>query len=201
MFTGLVEETGIVARVESGADGTHIDVRARTVLEGLAVGDSISIDGVCQTVVRHDADSFAVHAMATTLSRTTFAMLRAGTEVNLERALALGARLGGHLVQGHVDAVGTVARVDPREGHVLLDVEAPEEVLEATVLHGSIAINGVSLTVNALHGAVIQVALIPHTWQHTNLRLLRAGQGVNLEADLFGKYVISYMKRVAARGV
>jgi riboflavin synthase len=201
MFTGLVEETGIVARVESGADGTHIDVRARTVLDGLAVGDSISIDGVCQTVVRHDADSFAVHAMATTLSRTTFAMLRAGAEVNLERALALGARLGGHLVQGHVDAVGTVARVDPREGHVLLDVEAPEEVLEATVLHGSIAINGVSLTVNALHGAVIQVALIPHTWQHTNLRLLRAGQGVNLEADLFGKYVISYMKRVAARGV
>jgi riboflavin synthase len=201
MFTGLVEETGIVAGVESGADGTHIEVRARTVLEGLAVGDSISIDGVCQTVVRHDADSFAVHAMATTLSRTTFAMLRAGAEVNLERALALGARLGGHLVQGHVDAVGTVARVDPREGHVLLDVEAPEEVLEATVLHGSIAINGVSLTVNALHGAVIQVALIPHTWQHTNLRLLRAGQGVNLEADLFGKYVISYMKRVAARGV
>jgi riboflavin synthase len=201
MFTGLVEEVGTVVAIDADADGARLTIAARTALDGVRTGDSIAVDGVCQTVVAHDADGFTVLAIATTLGRTTLGTLEPGAEVNLERALALGARLGGHLVQGHVDAVGRVHTIDARDGHVLLDVVAPGIVLEATVLHGSIAINGVSLTVNALAGDIVQVALIPHTWQHTNMRRLRSGQGVNLEADLIGKYVASYMKRVTGGGV
>jgi riboflavin synthase len=201
MFTGLVEEVGTVRSVHAGEEGARLEIGAATVLSDMRVGDSVAIDGVCLTAVRVGADSFDVQAVATTLGRTTIGGLAAGDAVNLERALAFGARLGGHIVQGHVDAVGIVQAVDPRDGHVLLDVDAPDIILEATVLHGSITIAGVSLTVNALDGGRVQVALIPHTWQHTNLRLLTPGGRVNLEADMFGKYVASYMKRVGRGGV
>jgi len=201
VFTGLVEEVGTIRSIDADSTGIRFGIGARRTLDDLAVGDSIAVDGVCLTAVTVGSDAFEVQAVATTLGRTTLGILEPGAEVNLERALALGARLGGHMVQGHVDAVGTVAAVEPRDGHVLLDVVAPEVVLEATVLHGSIAIAGVSLTVNALRSDVVQVALIPHTWQHTNLRRLRPGDPVNLEADLFGRYVASYMKRVAPGGV
>lgn len=202
MFTGIVEEVGEVARVEHRADGLRLAIRATRILDGLTVGDSIAVEGVCQTVVDLDDIGFAVDTIATTLSRTTLAGLRAGDPVNLERALALGARLGGHLVQGHVDAVGTVRALTPAGGHVLLDVELPDDVADVTVLHGSIAIAGVSLTVNALPApGVVQVALIPHTWENTTLARLRPGDPVNLEGDLFGRFVIHYMKRRGGPGV
>jgi riboflavin synthase alpha subunit len=136
------------------------------------------------------------------LSRTTLGDLRPGDAVNLERALALGERLGGHLVQGHVDGVGTVQSIDRRGEHVLLDVELPDNVAEVTVLHGSIALQGVSLTVNALPGPdIAQVALIPYTWDHTTLRTLRPGSRVNVEGDMVGRFVTHWLKRRGGRGV
>lgn len=190
MFTGLIEEVGTVAGVRPHGEGVEITIHARTVLEGIAAGDSISVDGACQTVVSHGEDSFHVQAIATTLGRTTFGEFREGRRVNLERALSLGARLGGHLVQGHVDEVGRVVGISPREEMTLINVEMPAEVAEVTVLHGSVTVNGVSLTVNALPApGTLQVAIIPFTWDHTALADLREGDRVNLEGDLIGRYV------------
>ena len=196
MFTGLIEEVGTVGAADPTDRGLRIRITATHVLSDLAIGDSIAVDGVCQTVVAKTDASFDVEAMAPTLSRTTFGQFQAGRRVNLERPLALGARLGGHMVQGHVDAVGKVERVERNGEHVLIDVAIPEDVADVTVLHGSICINGVSLTVNELPSAgVVQVALIPHTWAHTNLAGLVAGDGVNVEGDMMGKFVVEYLKR------
>lgn len=196
MFTGIVEEVGRVERVSQVANGRALRIAARRVLENVRDGDTIAVDGVCLTVTRHDPGGFEVEAIGTTLSRTTIGQLVEGDEVNLERALALGDRLGGHLVQGHVDGVGTVQAIRRDGEHVLLDVALPAEVADVTVLHGSIAINGVSLTVNALPGPdVAQVALIPYTWDHTNLRHLREGDRVNLEGDMIGKFVAHLVER------
>jgi riboflavin synthase len=202
VFSGIVEEIGRIAEVTPLDGGRCLRLAARTVLDGLATGDSISVDGVCQTVVARTADGFTVESIATTLGRTTLGLLDAGDEVNLERALPLGGRLGGHLVLGHVDGTGTVLAVARQGEHVLVDIRLPEDVAELTVLHGSIAVNGVSLTVNALPAAgVAQVALIPHTWNHTTLRSLVPGKQVNLEGDMLGRFVVHYLKRRADAGV
>jgi riboflavin synthase len=196
MFTGIVEEVGQVRSVESTTNGRRLAINAATVLDGLAPGDSIAVDGVCQTVVSLDDGAFTVESVATTLSRTTLGGLGAGDPVNLERALALGARLGGHFVQGHVDAVGTVLSIVHDGDHVLLDVQVPELVAEVTVLHGSIAIHGVSLTVNALPAENrVQAALIPHTWHNTTLRHLAEGGRVNLEGDMIGRFIAHLVHR------
>jgi riboflavin synthase alpha subunit len=186
MFTGIVEEVGQVRSVESTTNGRRLAINAATVLDGLAPGDSIAVDGVCQTVVSLDDGAFTVESVATTLSRTTLGGLGAGDPVNLERALALGARLGGHFVQGHVDAVGTVLSIVHDGDHVLLDVQVPELVAEVTVLHGSIAIHGVSLTVNALPAENrVQAALIPHTFDRVEDAIadIRAGRLVIVADD------------------
>lgn len=201
MFTGIVEEVGRIGEVAPHEGGRRIVVEAERVLEGVAHGDSIAVDGVCQTVVSFEPGRFTVVAIGTTLSRTTLGDLEPGRRVNLERALSFGARLGGHLVQGHVDGVGEVVAVERRGEHHLIDVRLPPEVAEVTVLHGSITINGVSLTVNALGAAdVAQVALIPYTWEHTTFSDLAPGSRVNVEGDLLGKFVVSYLKRTAHAG-
>jgi riboflavin synthase len=196
MFTGIVVAQGTVSAVEELRDARRIRIGVEpTFLTDVGDGDSIAIDGVCQTVVARGPDSFTVEAIGTTLSRTTFGELEAGRRVNLEPALALGARLGGHMVQGHVDGVGTVLAVEHTGEHVLLDVSLPPDVAEVTVLHGSIAIDGVSLTVNALPArGRAQVALIPYTWSNTNLSRLQAGSTVNLEGDMLGRFVVHYLK-------
>lgn len=197
MFTGIVEEVGTVAAVREAGNGVEMTIRARTVLKGVALGDSIATDGVCLTVTSFDGDGFTVQAVGTTLGRTTLGEFREGRRVNLERAAALGARLGGHLVQGHVDGVGRVLAVEPRRELVLIDFSVPDEVDEVTVLHGSITLNGVSLTVNGLpRPGVVQVSIIPYTLEHTNLGGVRPGDAVNLEGDLIGKYV----RRLVTRG-
>jgi riboflavin synthase len=198
MFTGIVTAQGTVARVEELNDARRLVFSAPPAfLEGAREGDSIAVDGVCQTVIARTADSFTVEAIGTTLSRTTFGEFESGRTVNLEAALALGERLGGHLVQGHVDGVGRVLSVEHTGEHVLLTVALPPEVAEVTVLHGSIAIDGVSLTVNALPApGSAQVALIPYTWSHTNLSRLESGSTVNLEGDMLGRFVVHYLKRV-----
>jgi riboflavin synthase len=190
MFTGIVEEIGAVESVRNLGDGRAFRIRAARVLGGLRHGDSIAIDGACHTVTEFDGAGFSVQSVATTLQRTTLGELEPGREVNLERALAVGDRLGGHLVQGHVDGVGEVVRVVPKGELVLIDFTLPAEVAGVTVLHGSITLDGISLTVNALpEPGVCQVSIIPFTWEHTAIRRLRPGTRVNLEGDTIGKYV------------
>ncbi len=202
MFTGIVEEVGRVRSVEELETGRRLAIDAGALLEGARPGDSIAIDGVCTTVVSLYPGGFLVEAIGTTLSRTTMGGLLPGRRVNLERSMRLGDRLGGHLVQGHVDAVGRVTAIEREGEHVLLDFEMPDVVAQVTVLHGSIAVNGVSLTVNRLlPGDVAQVALIPYTWEHTDLSDLRPGGGVNLEGDMIGKFVAQLVKRGGTGGV
>lgn len=190
MFTGIVEEVGPIEAVRSTGNGLTLRIAASRVLEGLALGDSISIDGACHTVTAFDTTGFEVNSVATTLARTTFGGFAAGRRVNLERAMVLGQRLGGHMVQGHVDAVGRVLAITPREELVLIDFSLPSEVAAVTILHGSITLNGVSLTVNALPApGVAQVSIIPFTLEHTTLADLRVGDAVNLEGDVIGRYV------------
>lgn len=201
MFSGIVEEVGTVRDRTPLEGGLRIGVAAVVVLEGLDPGDSIAVDGVCQTVVERVPDGFVIEAIGTTLSRTTFAELTPGRVVNLERALAMGDRIGGHLVQGHVDGTGTVESVERAGEHVLLRFTMPPAVADVTVLHGSITVNGVSLTVNGLpRPDVAEVALIPYTWDHTNLGDLQAGKRVNLEGDMLGKFVAHLLERRQGAG-
>jgi riboflavin synthase len=195
MFSGIVEAVGRVRDVVPVDNGRRFRIEA-PFMDEMADGDSIAVEGVCLTVTGRGDDWFETEAIATTLSRTTLGRLDPGSRVNLERALALGDRLGGHLVQGHVDAVGEVLELRREGEHVLLDVALPEVVAEVTVLHGSIAMSGVSLTVNAMpRPDVAQVALIPYTWDHTTLRDLEVGGGVNLEGDMLGRFVVNYLNR------
>jgi riboflavin synthase len=195
MFSGIVEAVGRVERVEPVDNGRRFRISA-PFAGALEEGASIAVEGVCLTATGVDVSGFETEAIATTLSRTTLGGLEVGSGVNLERAMPLGGRLDGHLVQGHVDAVGEVVAVERHGEHVLLDVRLPAVVAEVTVLHGSIAMAGVSLTVNAFPAEdVAQVALIPYTWDHTTLRDLTPGGGVNLEGDMIGRFVVDYLKK------
>lgn len=190
MFTGIVEEVGTIAAAEPEGNGVIFTVHASTVLDGIGLGDSVAIEGACLTVTSFSDDGFTVQAIGTTLERTTFGGFAPGRRVNLERALAFGARLGGHLVAGHVDGVGRVTRIEPREELVLIDFTLPEEVVGVTVLHGSITLNGISLTVNDLpEPGICQVSIIPFTRDHTSIGDLRVGDAVNVEGDMIGKFV------------
>ena len=190
MFTGIVEATGVVSRVDTSAGGLCVRFRAPDLIEGLTVGRSVAVDGACLTVVERHQDGFSVDVIGTTLERTVAGGYREGMRVNLERGLRLGDPLDGHLVQGHVDGIGEVLAMRAEGDPVLVDVRLPPEVEAVTVLHGSITLNGVSLTVNAQPGpGSCQVALIPYTRKVTTLGDLRIGDAVNLEGDLIGKYV------------
>jgi riboflavin synthase len=197
MFTGLVDDGGIVERVERTEAGRELRVLSRYV--GLAAGESIALHGACLTVREHGDGWFTVAAIVTTLDRTTIGSWEAGRRVNLERAMRLGDRLGGHLVQGHVDAVAHVESVHRRDDAMLVDVRLPDELEPLMVPHGSVAIDGVSLTVNALPApGILQLSLIEYTWTHTTLGALRAGDGVHVEADMVGKYVRQLVAPYAA---
>jgi len=190
VFTGIVEEVGTVEEVRPEGNGTVFTISAETVREGMGLGDSIAVDGACLTVTSLPDHCFTVQAVGTTLGRTTFGGFQVGRRVNLERALALGQRLGGHVVQGHVDGLGEVESIRRSEELVLIDFSMPEDVAAVTVPRGSITLNGVSLTVNELpRPGVCQVSIIPFTWEHTNLADLAEGDRVNLEGDTIGKYV------------
>lgn len=189
MFTGLVEETGQVRSVQRTGRSLHLTVQARRVLEGLRPGDSVAVNGVCLTVVRCGGDAFTADVMPETYQRTNLRFLTPGSLVNLERAMALGDRLGGHIVQGHVDGTGTIEAMVPDEIAVRMTVKAPPEVLRYLVPKGSVAIDGISLTVVDAGTDRFQVSLIPHTVAVTNLSRRRPGDVVNLEADILAKYV------------
>ncbi len=191
MFTGIIEEAGAVSR-RSGAD---LAIMAHVVLGDLKEGDSVAVNGVCLTAVAVEHDRFVVQMSPETLERTTLAKLRVGDVVNLERAMAAGGRFGGHFVQGHVDGVGRVHSVQPQGEFALWRFQAPAEVARYLVPKGSVAVDGISLTVVEQMGDVFGVAVIPATIQNTTLASKRPGDSVNLEADLIGKHIYHYVTR------
>jgi riboflavin synthase len=191
VFTGLIEEGGRVAEIRPGDQGARLVVSAAVVLEGLEVGDSVAVNGACLTAVAVTGDGFAVDCVAETLRRTSLGGLAAGDPVNLERPMRIGDRLDGHLVQGHVDGVGTVRSATPEGGSTVLEVAAPAGLLRYVVEKGSITVDGVSLTVARKLVDGFTVALIPHTIAVTTLGPQAVGRPVNLEVDVVAKYVES----------
>jgi riboflavin synthase len=189
MFTGIVRERGRVTTVEGENQARRLEIDAPLTAAQLAVGDSVSVGGCCLTAIAVTNGHFSVTAVPESISRTTLARLAPGDDVNLEIPVRAGEPLGGHYVQGHVDGVGRVVSVDTEEEGARLQVEAPAEILRYCVEKGSIALDGVSLTISALHEAAFEVALVPHTLEQTTLGALTPGDEVNLEADVLAKYV------------
>jgi riboflavin synthase len=194
MFTGLVAATGTVSAVERAPDGARLSISTPLAAE-LADGDSVAVNGVCLTARAVGADSFAADAMAETLRRSALAPLAVGAAVNLELALRAGGRLGGHVVQGHVDGVGTVASIAAEGIARVVRIAADEALLRYVVEKGSIAVDGVSLTVSAVDDEGFEISLIPETLERTTLGALAPGGAVNLEVDVLAKYVEKLMNR------
>ncbi len=190
MFTGIIEAQGTVQAVETDGDRLKLTIAAPAPFDDLALGESVALNGACLTVMELGPGNFSVEAVVTTRERTTLGDMGVGARVNLERALAVGERLGGHFVQGHVDGVAEVLDVTPRGDAVLIDVKVPGEIAAVTVLHGSIALDGVSMTVNAIpEPGVVQVSVIPFTYEHTTLGTLSVGDRIHVEGDMLGKFV------------
>src|SRR5436853_5519918 len=201
MFTGIIEELGRVRSMEKRGEGARLVIEARTVMDGTQEGDSIAVNGVCLTAVDVRAGSFAADGSRETLQRSTLGSLRVGSFVNLERAVTPTTRLGGHIVQGHVDARGRFLSAEEHGGSWTVRIAYPPEVARYLVFKGSVAVEGISLTVAGLTDEYFEVAIIPKTWAVTNLSHLRPGDAVNLEADIIAKYVERILSFGARSGV
>ena len=200
MFTGIIEELGRVRALERRGEGGRMTVEARVVTEGTGEGDSIAVNGVCLTALEVRRDSFAADGSRETLQRSTLGILRAGSAVNLERAMTPSTRLGGHIVQGHVDGRGRFLSAEEHGGSWTVRIGYPPELARYLVFKGSVAVEGISLTVAALAEDHFEVAVIPKTWVVTNLSTLRPGDAVNLEADIIAKYVERILSVGARQG-
>jgi riboflavin synthase len=196
MFTGITEHVGKIESLERRAEGGMLRVSlagAREIAAEMKLGDSISVNGCCLTIAKFDARAFSADLSGETLRRTSFGEKKAGDLVNLERPLAVSARLGGHFVQGHVDGVGRVTKLVAEDNNWWLSVNVPEDLRRYVAEKGSIAIEGISLTVARWQGGVADFAIIPFTHEHTNIRAMAAGDAVNLECDILAKYVESLL--------
>ncbi|MFA5805696.1 MAG: riboflavin synthase [Melioribacteraceae bacterium] len=189
MFTGIIEETGKILLAENIAGGKRLKISAARIFDDLNVDDSVSVNGVCLTVTRLDGNSFWCDAVGETLNKTTLANVKQNDEVNLERALCLTDRLGGHLVQGHINGIGVITRLTKLGENFSLEIEIPIELVKYVVDEGSITIDGISLTVAKIIDRKIKISIIPHTWSKTNLKQRKMGDRVNIETDIFAKYV------------
>lgn len=190
MFTGIIEEKGAVASFQRQTAGARITIRASKVLDDLEIGGSIAVNGCCLTAVALDAKTFAAELSPETLDRTNLGKLSVGSQVNLERPLLPSSRLSGHFVQGHVDGTGEFVSLDALgDGNRLLKIRPPQEMLKFFVFKGSIAVDGISLTIADLEGGTLSIALIPHTYRETALFTLKPGMRVNLECDMIAKHV------------
>ena len=199
MFTGIVEELGTVAGVEDQGDAIRLTIHAQHVLADAGLGDSISVNGCCLTVAERDGDTWTADVMQETLDKTSLAGVQPGDRVNLERAVTPTTRLGGHIVQGHVDGVGVLEQIKPDRQWILYRFRAPATVVPYLVEKGSIAIDGVSLTVFSCRKGSFSVALIPHTLAETTLADRKPGERVNVEADVLMKLVASVVRRSTPR--
>lgn len=189
MFTGIIEEIGKILSLQKLADGAKIKIAAKIVTEGTNEGDSISVNGVCLTALEIKKDSFAADVSGETLNRSTLGNLKVGATINLERAVTPSTRLGGHIVQGHVDAVGKFISATRTGDFWTVRIGFPTEIGQYLVYKGSIAVEGISLTIAELKDDYFEIAVIPKTWELTNFSTLNAGDSVNLEADVIAKYV------------
>lgn len=189
MFTGIIEEIGVLKERRDGSHSCTLTVRCEKILEGTKIGDSIAVNGTCLTVTKLNADSFDVDVTPETMRRTAFSIVRVGSKLNLERALRIGDRLGGHLVSGHVDFVGKLVKKEQEGNAVNLTFSVPEQWMKYILAKGSIAIDGVSLTIAKKQNNSFFVSLIPHTGEMTILLLKQIGDPVNIECDCIGKYI------------
>jgi len=201
MFTGIVEETGIVERIESAAKSIELTIRAKVCGRGLKIGDSLAVNGCCLTVVKlashKGGKSIRLDLLKETWQRTNLQWTRVGSLVNLERSLMVGARLGGHFVTGHIDGTGKITRWERAGQDHVLEINAPPEVMRYIVFKGSVTVDGISLTVAAVQKRSFRIWIIPHTYEVTALRERAVGDAVNLEADILGKYVRQFVTSTA----
>jgi len=200
MFTGIIQEIGALERVTPG-EAYKLKLRAKKALEGIETGDSISVDGVCLTVVGFDEADFEVDAMPETIEKTTLKYLRSGSRVNLEPSLKAGDKMGGHWVTGHIDGTGKILGTKKIGNSVIYEIAIARELSQYLVTKGSVAIDGISLTIIECAEESFKVGLIPHTFEHTTLGDKGAGDYVNLETDIIGKYVHKYIKGASEEGV
>ena len=194
MFTGIIEETGHIRTVTRGRHSSVLSIGAAEILSDLKVGDSVAVNGVCLTATTVDGGGFTADVMHETLNRSTLGGLAAGDVVNLERAMPANGRFGGHIVSGHIDGVGKITSVRRDDNAVWYAIEAPDALRRYIVEKGSVAIDGISLTVASVNGDAFSVSVIPHTLSVTALQARRVGSGVNLETDIIGKYVESLLR-------
>ncbi len=194
MFTGLIEEVGKLKNIQSKVDGLKITVEAEKVLEDSKVGDSIAINGICLTITEIGENQFKFDVSQETINRSNIKYLKIGDYLNLERALRLSDRLGGHIVQGHVDTTGRIHSIIPKGEHTEFQISFPEEYKKLVIPKGSIAIDGISLTINEIKGNIISLNIIPHTIQSTNLQFRKQNDIVNIEFDILGKYVLNILE-------
>jgi len=194
MFTGIIEQLGTLAEIEDLGGGKAFTIQAQ-LSRHLSVDDSISVNGVCLTVVACTPEQFKVQAVEETLRKTTLAEWKRGMSVNLERGMIMGARVDGHWVQGHVDTIGTVLAITPEQTGISIELSFPEAFTDHIVDRGSIAVDGISLTIAKAETQTFSVAIIPYTWEHTQLKTLQVGQQVNLEFDMIGKYVLRFLSK------
>lgn len=193
MFTGIVEELGRVQRMSRGSKEQRIIISCKKILEDIHLGDSIAVNGVCLTVVEHNTTSFTADVMNETFSRSSLGLLTSGSKVNLERAMSANGRFGGHIVSGHIDGTGIIKGIRKDNNAIWFEIGADNSIIEGVVEKGSIAIDGISLTVAEVCSKSFKVSIIPHTLDSTNLGVKKISDKVNLENDIIGKYIKKYM--------
>lgn len=194
MFTGIIEEVGAVASINRKGDFAVLTIKCKKVLEGTQLGDSIAVNGVCLTVTSMTSETFCADISYETIKKSTFADIGTGSDVNLERALTLSTRLGGHLVSGHVDAVGTIEKFEQKQSAYILTIRYPKEIDRYIAAKGSVCVDGISLTSANNSGSTFDVAVIPHTYEGTALKGKRQGAKVNLEVDMIARYLEKLLK-------
>ncbi|MEH7387645.1 riboflavin synthase [Bacillus sp. JJ1521] len=195
MFTGIVEEIGKVKAINGSQESIEMVIQAKKILEDVNLGDSISVNGVCLTVTEFTSDGFTVDVMPETIKSTSLRELRQQSPVNLERAMSVGGRFGGHIVSGHVDGIGKIVRKEPKGNAVYYEIEIPEELVQFMIYKGSVTVDGTSLTIFGLTENTFTISLIPHTLSETILHKKGVGDIVNIECDMLGKYVSQFMQR------
>ncbi len=189
MFTGIIEETGKITKVLPIAGGKQIKISASKILGDISIDDSVCVNGVCLTVIKKEDNGFWIDAVGETLEKTTFSNIQAPSQVNLERSLKLNDRLGGHFVQGHVNGIGIISEIVKRGENYLLQINVPENLEKYLINEGSIAIDGISLTIVSTEKNTVNISIIPHTWKNTILQFKNIGDSVNIEVDVIAKYV------------